>query len=154
MLISTKLFGDIDIEQEKIICFQEGIIGFPDLKHFTLIADEGDEKTSNIYWLQSVDEGIFALPVIDPLLIIKDYDPLVEEELLKPIGGIEEGNMSVFVTITVPAQVEQMTVNLKAPIIINSRTTKACQLIIEDDAYQVRYPVYDMLKARKEKAGE
>lgn len=154
MLINTKLFGDIDIQQEKIIYFQDGIIGFPEMKNFTLIANEEDEKSSNIYWLQSVDEGGFALPVIDPLLVFQDYNPIVEEELLKPIGGIEEENMSVFATITIPEEVEQMTVNLKAPIIINLRTTKACQLIIDEDTYQVRYPIYDMLKARKEKAGE
>ncbi len=47
-----------------------------------------------------------------------------------------------------------MSVNLKGPIIINSESRKAGQLIIDDDKYQVKFPIYEILKAAKEKAGE
>lgn len=149
MRVKTNLFGEMDIEDEKIICFPDGMIGFPDNKRFTLIVDEKEDRTSHIYWLQSIEEETFAIPVMNPLLVKKNYNPEVEDELLNPIGGLKEDNISVFVTVTVPTQIENMSVNLKAPIIINMETMKACQLILDGEDLPVRYPIYDILKSRK-----
>ncbi len=150
MTIETKLFGKIEVDEEKLITFPQGIIGFPDLKDFMLIHD-GEGKGS-IRWMQSVQEPAFAMPVVDPLAILPEYNPDIEDELFKPLGGITQENMLVLVTITVPKEIEKMTVNLKGPIIINSESLKAAQLIIDDDKYQVKFPIYEILKAAKEKA--
>jgi flagellar assembly factor FliW len=150
MTIETKLFGEIAVDESKLISFPQGIIGFPELKDFLLIHD-GDGN-GNIKWMQSVQEPAFAMPVVDPLTVIPEYNPDIEDELLKPLGGITEENMLVIVTITVPKEIEKMTVNLKAPIIINSESRKAAQLIIDSDRYQVKFPIYEILKAAKEKA--
>ena len=150
MTIETKLFGEIAVDESKLISFPQGIIGFPELKDFLLIHD-GDGN-GNIKWMQSVQEPAFAMPVVDPLTVIPEYNPDIEDELLKPLGEITEENMLVIVTITVPKEIEKMTVNLKAPIIINSESRKAAQLIIDSDSYQVKFPIYEILKAAKEKA--
>ena len=150
MTIQTKIFGEIAVDDSKLITFPQGIIGFPELKDFMLVHD-GDGN-GNIKWLQSVQEPAFAMPVVDPLTVIPEYNPNIEDELLKPLGGITEENMLVIVTITVPRIIENMTVNLKAPIIINSESRKAAQLIIDSDKYQVKFPIYDILMAAKEKA--
>lgn len=147
MIITTNLFGEVDVNEEKLINFSQGIIGFPDLKRFMLIHD--DENESSISWLQSVDEPSFAMPVIDPLMIDAEYNPQIEDELLKPLSIVEGTEILVVTTITVPADITKMTVNLKAPIIINAENLKAAQLIVEDDKYEVRYPVYDILKSKK-----
>lgn len=149
MRVKTNLFGDMDIEDEKIICFPDGMIGFPDRKRFTLIADEKEDRTSHIYWLQSIEEEAFAIPLMNPLLVKEDYNPEVEDDLLSSIGGLKEDGISVFVTVTVPAQIEHMSVNLKAPLIINMDTMKACQLILDGEQLSVRYPIYDILKSSK-----
>lgn len=152
MVITTKLFGEIEIDELKKITFPQGIVGFPDLKDFLLIHDS-DSKGS-IRWLQSVQEPAFAMPVIDPLLVKPDYNPSIEDELLKPLGELAEDDTLVLVTITVPAEIENMTVNLKAPIVINGENRMAAQLIIDDDQYLVKFPIYEILKASKERAGE
>ncbi|MCR5356025.1 MAG: flagellar assembly protein FliW [Lachnospiraceae bacterium] len=152
MTIETKLFGEITVDESKLISFPQGIIGFPELKDFLLIHD--GEGNGSIKWMQSIQEPAFAMPVVDPLSIIPDYNPDIEDELLKPLDGINQDNMLVLVTITVPKEIEKMSVNLKGPIIINSEARKAGQLIIDDDKYQVKYPIYEILKAAKEKAGE
>ncbi|MBR6486335.1 MAG: flagellar assembly protein FliW [Lachnospiraceae bacterium] len=152
MTIETKLFGEINVDEGKLITFPQGIIGFPELKDFLLIHD--GEGNGSIKWLQSIQEPAFAMPVVDPLSIIPDYNPDIEDELLKPLGDITQENMLVLVTITVPNEIEKMSVNLKGPIIINSESRKAGQLIIDDDKYQVKFPIYEILKAAKEKAGE
>ena len=84
-------------------------------------------------------------------MVAEDYDPVVDDELLKTIGGIEE--VLVLVTITVPSDLTKMTVNLKAPFVINVEQRKACQVILDQDL-QVKYPIYEILQKRKEKAGE
>ncbi len=145
MKITTKIFGEIEINEEKVLYFSDGIIGFPDLNRFMLIHDVEDED-SKISWLQSLDEPAFAMPVIDPLVIDPTYNPVVEDELLKPLGEIVEEEMVVLVTMTVPSDVKKTTINLKAPIVINSKNLRSCQIILDDDKYLVKYPVYDALK--------
>lgn len=145
----TKLFGEIGIDEEKVISFPEGIIGFSDLKRFLLIHDS-EKENGKITWLQSLDEPAFAIPVMDPLIVKEDYDPVVEDELLKSIGEITEGEIFVMVTLKVPEDITKMTVNLKAPVVINPNTRKACQIMVDNEDYPVRYPIYDILQGKKE----
>lgn len=149
MNISTKLFGEINVNPEKLITFPDGIIGFSDLKSFLLIHDE-EKINSHISWLQSIEEPAFALPVIDPLKVEESYNPVVEDEFLSKLGELKPENMLVLVTITVPSDITKMTVNLKAPIVINADENKAAQIIVDDEAYAVKYPIYDALKNKKE----
>lgn len=152
MKIQTKLFGEIEVDEEKMITFANGIIGFPHMKDFLLI-HESDSK-GTIKWLQSIQEPAFAMPVIDPLIVEPDYNPEIEDELLKPLGIVGDADFLVLVTITVPHEVEKMTVNLSGPIIIGADTRKASQIIVESDKYPVKYPIYEKIKKLKEGAGE
>ena len=153
MKINTRIFGEIEVEEDKIIHFVNGIVGFPELKDFALVFDEEKGDRSEIRWMQSVQEPNFAIPVIDPLAIKPDYNPVVEDELLTSVGEIKPEELLVLVTITVPKDITKMSINLKAPIIINAAYKKACQIIVEGDEYQVKYPIYDILQAAK-KVGE
>lgn len=150
MRIKTKIFGEVEIDEEKIICFEQGIIGFPDLTRFVLMHDSEREDGCGVRWLQSLEEPAFAMPVMDPLLVMPDYNPQVEEDLLRSVGGLKQDSMLILVTLTVPSQIRQMSVNLRAPIVIQTETKKACQIIAEDDRYLVKYPIYDILQAAKE----
>lgn len=148
--VDTRWFGTIDIDDKKIITFDLGVIGFEDCKKFTLIydVDKGDE--ASIMWLQSLDEPELALPMLKPELIKEDYDPIVEDEMLKALGSdIKEADLIVFCVLTVPADITKMTINFKAPIIVNADTLKGVQLIADNNDYEVRYPIYSILEERK-----
>ena len=150
----TRLFGTIDVADEKIITMERGMIGFPNLTHFALIFDEEKkDKKFKIMWLQSMDDGDIAFPVADPIQLKEDYKPLVNEEIIAPLGEMTEDNTYILVTVTVPKKVEDFSVNLKAPIVINMDSNKGAQIITEDD-YPVKFKVYDLLKGNTEKAGE
>lgn len=151
MRVETKKFGTIELDDDKLIHFAGGIIGFPDLKDFALIFDN-EKEDGPIRWLQSMQEPGFAMPVIDPLFVKEDYNPSVEEELLKDIALENDEDIFVLATLTVPKEIEKMSVNLKAPFVINTRNRKACQIIVEDDSCEVRFPVYEIFKGKK--AGE
>lgn len=152
MRVNTRLFGEIEIADDKLITFPSGIIGFPDMTKFTLIYDEEQGTGAGIRWLQSLDEPGFAMPVMDPLVVKADYNPEVDDELLKRIGSVNMDNILVLVTVTVPSDLTKMSVNLQGPIIINVQERKACQVIVDAQDCPVKYPIYDILQARK--AGE
>lgn len=151
MQITTKVFGEIMIDDDKIIHFPKGIIGFPELTEFTLIHDE-EKGTDSIHWLQSLQEPAFAMPVMDPLIVCPDYNPEADDELFNVLGEIKPEELLVLVTVTVPKDLTQMSVNLKGPVIINAAEKRAVQIIVEGDEYKVKFPIYDILNQKK--AGE
>ncbi len=152
MQIKTKVFGEITIDDDKIIDFPNGIVGFPDLVQFTLIHDEEKGKDS-IHWLQSLQEPAFAMPVMDPLLVCPEYNPEVDDDILKNIGELIPDETLILVTVTVPKELQAMSVNLRAPIVINAAEKKATQVIVEGDEYPIKYPIYEILN-KKKKEGE
>ena len=125
MKVTTRVFGEIDIADDKIIHFQGG---------------------SPVRWMQSLQEPNFAMPVMDPLAVCPDYNPVVEDEVLKPIGEFDPESVLVLVTLTVPKDVKKMSVNLQAPFVINADEKKACQIIVDSEKYPVRFPIYDIIK--------
>lgn len=152
MRVETRIFGVVDIAEDKIIRFPGGIVGFPDLTDFALVHDEEYGPSGGIRWMQSLQETNFAMPVIDPLAVVKDYNPTVDDELLKGLGELKDENTLVLVTITVPSDIKNMTVNLQAPFVINADTRMAAQVIVDSDKYPVRFPIYDILEKMKEEA--
>lgn len=146
MNIKTKIFGEIEIDNDRIIKFENGIVGFPELTDFVLLHDEERGVEAGICYLQSLQEPNFAMPVMDPLRLLPEYNPDVEEELLNCLGTITEDNVLVVVTVTVPKDLQKMSINLQAPIIINADERKAVQIIVEGEKYPVKYPIYDLLQ--------
>ena len=149
MKVQTKFFGEIDLPEEKIITLERGLIGLEQYKKYTILYDE-EKEDNNISWFQSCDEPSLALPVIKPWLVKEQYNPVVEDELLTNIGELTEENLVILLTMTVPDDITKMSVNLKAPIIINADSRKGAQLIAENDDYEVKFMVYELFKSKKE----
>ena len=154
MRVNTKWFGTIEVEENKIITFEKGLIGLDEFKKYRIVYNTEENDSKTIMWLQSLDDEKLALPIMDPTVFMPEYDPIVEDELMKSIGDIETAELLVFVTLTVPTDITRMTSNLKAPIIINADNLKACQIIADNEEYTVRYPIYDIIKNSSEKGGE
>ena len=106
MKVNTRIFGEVDIAEEKLLTFEGGIIGFPDMKKFALIYDSEKGTDVGIRYLQSMDEPGFAMPVMDPLVVRDDYNPEVEDELLKSLGDLDGENLLVLTTVTVPKDIK------------------------------------------------
>ena len=154
MQIVTRFFGEIEIDDQKILHFEEGLIGFENLKKFTLIYNSERENSKSIIWLQSLDEPMVAIPMINPFYIMTDYNPIINDEVLDSLGQLTEENTALFLTVTVPSDISQMTPNLKAPIIVNAETKKGCQVIAENPEYVIKYNIYDVIQKMKEKCSK
>lgn len=150
MLVKTKYFGEINLSEDKIITMERGMFGFEEYKKYTILYDSEKEGRPNVSWFQSVEEPSLAFSVINPMAVMEDYNPIVEDEILKGLGEITEENIVVLLPLTVPQEVTNMTANLKAPIIINADTRKGAQVVVENEEYEIKYKIYDILKRKKE----
>ena len=154
MIAKTKFFGEVELDDDKILEFPHGIIGFEELRKFAIIYDEKNEGATTISWLQSLEEQALALPVIDPLAVTTDYTPMIEDELLEPLGNPADEDLLFLLAMTVPSDMTKVTANMKAPIIVNTVAKKGVQLIVENEDYPVKFNVYESVQKMKEKAGE
>ena len=154
MFIKTRYFGEINLGEEKIITFENGLIGFENYTTYTLLYDSDKKEETDLMWLQSTEEQSLALPVINPLNVKPDYNPSVDKELLSSLGTLTDDNICILLTVTVPEDIKQTAVNLKAPLIINSETRKGCQIIVDNKEYSVKYNLYEAMQKNKKERGE
>ncbi|MFN6992459.1 MAG: flagellar assembly protein FliW [Fervidobacterium sp.] len=136
MVYRTKI-GDFELNENEIINFPEGIPGFENLRKFAVISLE---ETAPLCWLVSLEDDTIALPIIDPWLILDDYEVELSESELKILGVEDPGDLIVWSVVTIPVgKPDEATVNLKAPIIINLKKGIGAQIIM--DKYEIRYSI-------------
>jgi len=143
--INTSRFGEIEFDVDKVILFKEGIPGLNHLKKYILI--EGNEK-SPFHWLQSVEDGDVALVVADPFSFKPDYAPFIHENILEELEAKAEKDLMVMTVLVIPGDIQKMTANLMAPIIINPQKRLAKQVILDKGNYPIRFPVFEALKGK------
>lgn len=153
MLVQTRCFGEIDLDEKKIITFDQGMLGFEEYKRYAILYDIEKEKPT-ISWLQSLDEPGLAFPIINPCFVKKEYNPVVEDSVVEALGACEPEDLAVFLTVAIPSDPKKATFNMKAPIIINSITRKACQVIASNPDYEVKAKLYDALQQMKKEGGK
>lgn len=143
MKVSTARFGDIDVNESEIIELPHGLIGFPELNQFILL---NHDKDSPFKWLQSVDDGSIAFVLINPLLFKPDYTIEVTEAEVSDLGLNSEEDAVISVIITMPANPQNMTANLKAPLIFNLKNRKGKQIILNQSGFTTRHNIVEEMK--------
>ncbi|WP_041587476.1 flagellar assembly protein FliW [Thermoanaerobacterium thermosaccharolyticum] len=143
MDIKTKNFGLVSYNEEDVLHFEEGIPGFEGLKSFILLSIE---EFTPFKWLQSLDDTDIAFVIVDPKAIIKDYKVELDEETVKLLDIKDLNHILVFAIVVIPSEIEKMTANLKAPIIINAENNKGMQILLDNDDYMIKHPILKELK--------
>ena len=139
--IYTKRFGEIEIEEEKIIHFPHGILGFPDTKKY-IVLNHLNKPDIPFKWLQAVDNPDLAFVITDPMLFYPDYAPVINQQDLKELGIINLPDRGIIAIVTIPqGDPEKMTANLQGPIVVNLMTREAKQVVLTGEEYQVRSPL-------------
>ncbi|HOB91495.1 MAG: flagellar assembly protein FliW [Bacillota bacterium] len=136
MLVANTRFGDLEISEEQIIYFPKGIIGFEGLERYVLL-----NATDKVSWLQSVDEPALAFPVVQAPLVYPGYSLYVEDDILSPLGEVDESLMGIYLVLVVPRDPSAATVNLKAPIVISFKSRRGMQLLVDRPEYSMRHRV-------------
>ena len=144
--VMTKI-GELEIDEEKVVRFEKGIPGFESLRDFIVVEKE---ESYPILWLVSLDSPNVAIPVIDPWLIRVDYTVDIDEETVKELEIESMEDLRILAVLVIPVgNPKDMTINLMAPIVINKRTGKGKQIIMENSGYGIRHKVVDEIERSK-----
>ena len=146
MLIDTRHFGQIEIDEKGIIDFPEGLPGFEYVKKFVLLSNSDEDNV--FWWLQSVDKPDLAFVVIDPKYIKEDYEVDVPDGEVEVLNIDGKCDITVLSIVVVPEDITQMTANLKAPIIINNTNKKGKQVVLDCKNYSIKHYIMQELKQR------
>jgi len=145
MVINTRHFGKLEINESEIILFDHGIPGFPEDKRFIIVTDI-DEPDSLYCWLQSIDDGAVSLVLIDSFFVMPNYNPMVNEGDILELGEADLDDIVSFNVAVIKNKLEDSTINLKAPIIINEKTRKGKQVIVTNEEYDIRHNLVECIK--------
>jgi len=139
LTVSTTRFGDILIEEDRVIHFPEGLLGFPDQKAYII---QQHKPGSSFYWLQSVDLPHLAFVIINPFLGEKDYIKELPPSDQSYFNGIEDGRTLALALVTIkPESVPPLTMNLVGPVIINLETRTGRQVVLSSTRYTCKHPL-------------
>ena len=132
--LSTNNFGNLSIEKENIITFEQGLLGFEELKQFAII---DLEECLPFEWLVSVEEPAVAFAILNPTLLFSDYKPSLTKDDLVLLDIKKEMDVEMFCIVTLGETPENVTLNLKGPILINMKNKMGKQIVLTEDYYSL-----------------
>lgn len=138
MKFVSKIHGEINYEEKNKVTFKKGIPGFLDLKEYIIV----DLEENPIFkLLHSLEDEEIGLVLISPFEVEKDYEIKLSDEVIKNLNIEAPSDVLVLCTVTLHSKVENITVNLKGPIIINIKTGLGEQIIIDNENYKTKSPL-------------
>jgi flagellar assembly factor FliW len=140
--IRTTRYGEmemVEVAEDTILTFPEGVPGFERHRRFALIQDP---KLAPFSWLQSLHDPLVGFLVIDPGLLVPGYEFDIADPDVELLGLNDPSEASVLSILVVPEDIRAMTANLQAPLIMNPRKRIAKQVILTDERFPLRYPVF------------
>ncbi|MCP4590817.1 MAG: flagellar assembly protein FliW [bacterium] len=136
MLIETSRFGQLEVDEQRLITFPNGILGFPNNQVYALVQTGED---SGFYWLQAADRAELAFVVCDPRLFVGEYQVPIRKEEMDSLGVEDPTGAQVFVIVNKID--ELLTGNLQGPLVVNVATREGKQLVLSDKRYSTRHPL-------------
>ena len=145
MRVTTSRFGEVELSQDDILEFSEGLLGFGQLRRFIVLDDPNDEVFA---WLQSCENPGIAFPILEPELFSPAYGIEISKGDLEALHLDKQVDGRLFTIITIPNDPTLMTANMKAPILINVKKRLARQCVLQDNNLQIREPIFSKLQQR------
>ena len=138
MKVSTSRFGTLDIQDNEIIQFSDGLYGFEKETEFALLPFNPNVE-SPMEWMQSLKSSHLAFVLTDPYLYLQDYKLKLSEEDKKRVQLEDEESFLTRAIVTIPENYLEMTANLIAPLIINKDKGVAKQFVLTSMDYDTRH---------------
>ncbi len=145
--VRTTRYGEMEtvrVSDEVTLTFPEGMPGFERHHRYALLQDA---KLAPFFWLQSLHDPLIGFLVIPPGLLVADYEFDIADPDVELLELTDPAEARVLTILVVPEDVRAMTANLQAPIIINPVKRIARQVILTDERFPLRYPVFGHLNA-------
>ena len=139
MQLQTRNFGEITVNECDVFVFPSGLPVVVEMKKFTLL---GKQDTGAVFfWLQSIDEPNLSFVVTDPYAIHPEYFVDVDDSETQELQISDAEDLLTLAIVTVPENVKNTTVNLKAPVLINLHNNKGKQIIMKNETFPVKYNI-------------
>ena len=151
MQINTVNFGSLEISEDKIITFKEGLPGFPQIHRFAVL--EMEELKPFLY-LQALDDPPISLFVVNPFLVDPSYEFRLTTSDMEDVNSSNASELAVYAVATIPDDPSLATLNLMAPIVINDKARCGKQVILHESKYSVRHPLLDSANQNESHAQE
>ena len=139
MLVNTSRFGQVDVDDDRVITFPKGLLGFPSFTKYVLL-ETGED--SYFWWLQSAEAPDLAFVVTDPSLFISSYRVPIRAEQMDEMGIDTIDQAQVFVIVN--KHEDTLTGNLQGPLVINCRNKVGEQLVLSDRRFTTRVPLVEL----------
>jgi len=139
MELITKYHGVREYNDEDVIVFKKGLPGFKELKNFIIFPLESNEVFSILHSIEDIGVG---LVLVSPFTVAADYEIKIPDNYIKELQIAKTEEVLVLTTVTLNSNIENMTTNLKAPIIINIKEKLGEQLILDNDKYKIKQPLF------------
>ncbi|HBF5455736.1 TPA: flagellar assembly protein FliW [Clostridioides difficile] len=120
------------------VTLKKGILGFEDLKEYELLDIENEDILKEF---NSTEEDCIGFIVVSPFEIIKEYEIVLNQETIEKLEVKSPNDIILLNIITVGQTLEESTVNMKAPIVINVRNNCGMQIILQDEEYSIWHPL-------------
>ena len=146
MELTTARFGNIDIDDSHIITMRAPILGFANLNRYVLI-DKKEEAA--FWWLQSVDDGAVVFVVVNPFLIKLNYKPELQEDDIKLLEIDDQADVLLLGVVTIGSTPPEISVNVRAPIVVNWKKKLGKQIVLDDKSLDVQYRLEVNIKGPK-----
>ena len=141
IVLNNSQFGTLNIDEDKIINFPQGILGLEDIKRYVILVFEEYEP---FQFLVAVDDPEITFPIVSPLIVIEKYLPEITKDNVALIGDFADEDLILYAIVTIKEDKKKVTANLKGPIIINQKNKIAQQIIIEEEEYSMEHPFLNL----------
>lgn len=157
-IFSKRFQTELEFDDQKIIEIPTGLFGFKQSKRFCIL--ELEQENSPFKWLQDIDDTAIALLITDPYQFFPEYNPLIHKSYLKELSLTEkniEEDLNLFTIVKITKGGQEAFTNLRAPVLVNAGTMNGKQIILENEEYSVKTPLFnekDAQAAREQKQGQ
>jgi len=138
MVLETKNFGEVEIKEEDIIFFEYGIPGFESMTKFVILG-KTDAPDDPFLWLQSTENPNLAFVIMNPRDLVFDYEAEIDMFTANLLRIKDENDALIYCIVTVPQDISKISINLKAPVIINAKENRGCQVVLENEKYKFKH---------------
>ena len=138
--VNTVRFGEIEVEEEKIVHFKDGIPAFEDEHEFLIIPYD---EESPYYFMQSLKTPELAFLITTPFIFFPDYMIEIDDDTIEELSIKNQEDVMLYSLITIPnGSVRYMTANLLAPVVINTDNMQAKQIVMEKTRYTTKHRLF------------
>ena len=138
--VYTSRFGEIEVDEKKVVHFENGIPAFEQEHEFVILPYD---EESPYYFMQSIKSPDLAFLLTIPFLFFNDYTFEIDEATVKELGIKNQEAVFYYTMVTIPnGSIRYMTANLLAPIVLNSETMKAKQVVLEKSNYTTKHRLF------------